>query len=130
MSHSRFSHFAVALAILAVGAGSAWAQQPEQPTGSWANETSGAYFYYGAIATDGTYMYTFGGYQTGAGNSSGDAYRVCRRYDVVNNTWTTLADLPTQVYLNSGAFYNGSLYSFGNGYYGNGAIYRYVIASN
>src|SRR5262245_29321409 len=105
----------------------AWAQV--QPTGSWANETSGAYFYYGANVTDGTYMYVYGGYQTGAGNASGDAYRVTRRYDVVNNSWITLADLPTQVYLNCGAYYNGSLYSFGNGYYGNGAIYRYIISS-
>ena len=50
MAHSRISHFALALAILAVGAGGAWAQQPEQPTGSWANETSGAYFYYEGYA--------------------------------------------------------------------------------
>ena len=109
-------------------ASGAWAQS--QPTGSWANETSGAYFYYGACVTDGTYMYVYGGYQTGAGNASGDAYRVTRRYDVVNNTWSTLADMPTQCYLNCGAYYGGSLYSFGNGYYGNGAIYRYVISSN
>src|SRR5262245_51092519 len=92
-------------------ASGAWAQQ--QPTGSWANEASGAYFYYGAIASDGTYAYLFGGYQYGAGNSSGDSYRVLRRYDLANNSFTNLADLPTQIYMNGGAYYNGALYSFG-----------------
>ena len=43
---------------------------------------------------------------------------------------TTLADIPTQLYLNGGAYYNGNIYTFGNGYYGNGAIFRYVISSN
>jgi hypothetical protein len=111
-----------------VGGASAFAQQ--QPTGSWAAETSGAYFYYGAIVNDGTYYYTIGGYQYGAGNASGDGYRANRRYDTVNNTWTTLADSITQVYLNGGAFYNGRIYTFGNGYYGNGAIYQYTISTN
>ncbi len=109
----------------------AFAQQ--QPTGAWAAE-SGAYFYYGAAANDGTYIYLFGGYQPSAGNPSGDAYRTTRRYDPVNNVYLTMADLPTQCYLNSGVYYslNGTayLYSFGNGYYGNGAVYRMDIAAN
>jgi len=105
----------------------------QSPTGAWAQE-SGSYFYYGAVATDGTYIYLFGGYQPNAGNSSGDAYRVCRRYDPVNNVYTTLADPPASVYLNSGVYYNmngsGYLYSFGNGYSGTGAVYRMDIAAN
>jgi len=121
---------AISLVILIVGASGAWAQGAQQPTGSWANEASGSYFYYGAIVNDGSYAYLVGGYQTGAGNSSGDAYRVIRRYDTVNNAWLTLADLPTQIYLNGGAYYDGRIFTFGNGYYGNGNIYAYTIASN
>ena len=130
MVHSKSFSIAVTLAVVFAACGSAWAQSPTQPTGTWANEASGAYFYYGAIVSDGTYAYLAGGYQSGAGNASGDAYRVIRRYDMVNNSWLTLADMPTQVYLNGGAYYNGSIYTFGNGYYGNGAIYQYTIASN
>src|SRR6185503_17849731 len=55
-------------------------------------------------------------------------------YDPVGNSYVTLGDLPQGCYLNSGGFYNlngaGYLYSFGNGYYGNGAIYRMDIAAN
>ena len=114
------------------GASPAWAQ-PQTPTGTWAG-VNASYFYYGAAASSGTYIYLFGGYQPNAGNSSGDAYRVCRRFDPVQNSWTTLNDLPLGCYLNSGVFYNlngaGYLYSFGNGYYGNGAVYRFDIAAN
>src|SRR5688572_32608176 len=113
------------LALVVACASVGWAQGAQQPTGTWANEASGAYFYYGAIVNDGTYAYLVGGYQTGAGNSSNDAYRVIRRYDTVNNAWTTWADLPTQTYLNGGAYYNGRIFTFGNGYYGNGNIYAY-----
>jgi hypothetical protein len=120
----------VSAVLVLACASTAWAQSPQQPTGAWAAEASGAYFYYGAIVNDGSYAYTVGGYQYGAGNSSGDAYRVIRRYDMVNNAWLTLADMPTQIYLNGGAHYGGRIYTFGNGYYGNGNIYRYTIASN
>lgn len=121
-----------AVALTAVlGASPALAQQ--QPTGAWAQET-GSYFYYGAAASDGTYIYIFGGYQPSAGNSSGDPYRVCRRYDPVNNVYQTMADLPQSCYLNSGVYYNQGgvsyLYSFGNGYQGTGAIYRFDIAAD
>jgi hypothetical protein len=121
--------FSTAVLVVACASG-AWAQSPTQPTGTWANEASGAYFYYGAIVNDGSYAYLVGGYQYGAGNASGDGYRVIRRYDTVNNAWLTLADLPTQIYLNGGAYYGGRIFTFGNGYYGNGAIYRYTISTN
>ena len=126
---SKSSIVGAALIVFAA-AGVASAQSPQSPTGTWANEASGAYFYYGAIVNDGSYAYLVGGYQGGAGNASGDGYRVIRRYDTANNSWLTLADMPIQVYLNGGAYYNGNIYSFGNGYYGNGYIYRYTIASN
>ena len=125
----KFTSILSALLVVACASG-AYAQSPQQPTGTWANEASGAYFYYGSIVNDGTYAYLVGGYQTGAGNSSGDAYRVIRRYDLVNNAWLTLADIPTQLYLNGGAFYGGRIFTFGNGYYGNGAIFRYTISTN
>jgi MYXO-CTERM domain-containing protein len=130
MGYSKSLAVAVTLAIAAAGSGSAWAQSPQNPTGTWAAEASGAYFYYGAIVNDGTYAYLVGGYQSGASNASGDAYRVIRRYDTANNAWLTLADMPTQIYLNGGAYYGGRIYTFGNGYYGNGAIYRYTISTN
>jgi len=126
---SKSSIIGAALIVFAA-AGVASAQSPQSPTGTWANEASGAYFYYGAIVNDGSYAYLVGGYQGGAGNPSGDGYRVIRRYDTANNSWLTLADMPIQVYLNGGAYYSGNIYSFGNGYYGNGYIYRYTIASN
>jgi hypothetical protein len=130
MSH-RLPSLTLAAALAVAFASPAVAQQ--SPTGAWAQE-SGSYFYYGACASDGTYIYLFGGYQPNAGNSSGDAYRVCRRYDPVNNVYTTLADPPASVYLNSGVYYAmnglGYLYSFGNGYSGTGAVYRMDIAAN
>jgi hypothetical protein len=119
---------AIVVSALLSGAGASWAQQ--SPTGTWANESGGAYFYIGAAATEGTYEYVFGGYQSGANNPSGDAYRAMRRYDVVNNVWTTMADMPQACYYNSGAFYNGQIYSFGNAYYGTGAIYAYNVSTN
>ncbi|HZN62738.1 MAG TPA: kelch repeat-containing protein [Planctomycetota bacterium] len=130
MSRIFFPSFIIAAVALA-GASPVLAQQV--PTGTWAAET-GSYFYYGAAVTDGTYIYLFGGYQPSAGNTSGDAYRVTRRYDPVNNTYVTMGDMPTQIYLNSGVYYNlngaSYLYSFGNGYAGTGAIYRMDIAAN
>jgi N-acetylneuraminic acid mutarotase len=123
----------LAAVVLASALGAAPAQAQQNPTGAWAQE-SGAYFYYGAAATNGTYIYLFGGYQPNAGNPSGDAYRTTRRYDPVNNVYQTMADLPQSCYLNSGVFYLLNnvqyLYSFGNGYQGTGAIYRYDIAAN
>ena len=130
MGNSKSLAVAVTLAAIFAGSSAAWAQSPQNPTGTWAAEASGAYFYYGAIVNDGTYAYLVGGYQTGAGNASGDAYRVIRRYDTVNNVFTTLADMPTQIYLNGGAYYGGRIFTFGNGYYGNGAIFRYTISTN
>src|SRR5262245_34109341 len=100
MGFSKSLVIVVTLAVVIAGSGAALAQSPQQPTGTWAAEASGGYFYYGAIVNDGTYAYLVGGYQTGAGNASGAAYRVIRRYDTVNNAWLTLADLPTPVYLN------------------------------
>jgi hypothetical protein len=125
------SSFAVALCLSIAGAGSASAQQ--QPTGSWANETGGIQFVYGGFASDGTYMYCYGGYQYGVSNSYPQYYQATRRYDPVNNSWTTMAYMTNPAYYNAGAYYNGYLYSFG-GYnpnygYWNG-IMRYQISTN
>src|SRR5688572_2728440 len=124
------SKIAVALCLVIV-ASTAHAQQ--QPTGAWANETGGTQFQYGGFASDGTYFYIYGGYQYGASVSYPQYYQVCRRYDPVNNVWTTLAYLPAPVYYNASAYYNGICYSFG-GYnlsygYWNG-IMAYNISNN
>jgi hypothetical protein len=90
------SKTAVILCLLIVGAASAHAQQ--QPTGSWANETSGLQFQYGGSASNGTYMYLFGGYQYGVSFSYPQYYQACRRYDPANNAWTTMAYMPSAVF--------------------------------
>lgn len=115
-------------------AGPALAQ--EDPTGSWADETSAYYFARGGFATDGTYMYFFGGYQLGVSASYPSYYRRARRYDPATGTWTTLANLPivessiTYQY-NAGACYGGQLYSFGTSWQdGNGIVLSYSIAGD
>src|SRR5688572_27493086 len=125
---------ALAAAVLSTAMAAAPASAQQVPTGTWANE-SGSYIYYGAAVNDGSqYIYLVGGIQSGAGNPSGDTYRVTRRYDPANNTYTTLNDLPTQCYLNAAAFFVPScvsyIYSFGNGYSGLGQIFRFDIAAN
>jgi Kelch motif protein len=127
----RFSASVLVVALVVASALPAAAQQP--PTGSWANEASGENFRYGAGASDGTYLYVFGGYQYGVTYSYPAYYSVLRRYDPVANSWTTLAYMPWGVYYNAGAYHDGNLYSFG-GYntsygYWNG-IMRYTISTN
>ncbi len=126
----RFNpHLAMSWSILSIAfASPAWAQQ--QPTGSWEDETSGGYFYQGAGATDGTYMYLVGGNQYGTFPQNGFNWAVCTRYDPVNNAWTTLAQLPYWFnWRNSSAYYNGRVFSFGDGA-NPGVIYAYTIATN
>ena len=77
----------LSLFIVLAGAGVASAQT--QPTGSWAAEASGDYYYYGSACTDGTYMYITGGYQ-GVGSTTPEYYSRFRRYDPVNNAWTEM----------------------------------------
>jgi hypothetical protein len=117
---SKLLSIAVAVLALTAVTGSAWAQQ--QPTGSWAAEQGNQYFYYGAMATDGTYMYIFGGYQ--------GSYQYMYRYDPAANTWLQRANLPLPSYFNGGAYYNGRIFSLGNAYYGNGGIFAYTISTN
>src|SRR5690349_7670549 len=107
--------FMLACAGSMILAGTAWAQ--EEPTGSWADETSAYYFARGGQATDGTYLYLFGGYQFGVSQSYPSFYRRARRYDPAKNAWTTLANLPIvfsdiTYQFNAGAYYGGLLYSF------------------
>jgi hypothetical protein len=87
MSNSKISSLAVALIATLSGAGTVWAQA--QPTGSWASESSGDYFYYGTSCTDGTYLYILGGYQQ-IGNTTHEQYARFRRYDPVANAWTNM----------------------------------------
>ncbi len=127
------SKSAVVFALCLVIAGATTASAQQQPTGSWANESGSQYFYYGGSASDGTYMYIFGGYQYGVSFSYPQYYQACRRYDPANNAWATMAFLPAPLYYNAGSYYNGNVYSFGgyNFYYGywNG-ILQYSVSNN
>src|SRR5262245_5382332 len=108
----------------------------QDPTGSWAEETSAYYFSRGGHATDGTYLYLFGGYQYGVSQSYPSYYRRARRYDPATNSWVTLANLPIvfsdiTYQFNAGACYGGQLYSFGTSAEGaTGIVLTYSIANN
>src|SRR5688572_33399314 len=85
------------------------AQQPQDPTGSWANEQGGSNFYQGASASDGTYLYIFGGFQDGQGNGQNPyvSYQQLRRYDPSNDTWWVLAQMPAPTIYNARAHSDG-----------------------
>jgi hypothetical protein len=121
-------HVIVSALVLAAGL-PAFAQSPQSPTGSWAVETpaSGSIAYnfsspYGGSASDGTYLYIFGGYQYGAYVSAPQYYQTCRRYDPASNVWTTMALMYYPTYYNAGAYYNGRVYSFGGYNYNQGWV--------
>ena len=118
----------VSVFVVFACASGAWAQSA--PTGTWANETGNQQFQYGGSASDGTYLYLFGGYQYGVSYSYPQYYSATVRYDPVNNYWTTLAYMPVGCYYNAGSYYNGRIFSMGNAFYGNGAIYAYTISTN
>jgi hypothetical protein len=128
------NRFVLALAVTLGMAGSAFAQ--EDPTGWWTDETSAYYFARGGSATDGTYLYLFGGYQLGVSQSYPSYYRRSRRYDPAANTWVTLANLPIvesdiTYQFNAGAYYDGRLYSFGTSYLGaSGIVLSYSLADD
>src|SRR5688572_9578978 len=111
----------VFLMFLAAAPLAAHAQQPQQPAGEWSNEQGGSNFYQGASASDGTYLYIFGGFQDGQGNAQNPyvSYQQLRRYDAANNTWTLLAAMPAPTLYNAGARSGGRLFSFGGHYYYN-----------
>lgn len=115
----KFSLHVVVSALILTVATPAFAQSPQVPTGTWAveNASSGvAYNFsspYGGFATDGTYLYIFGGYQYGAYVSAPQYYQTTRRYDPVNNAWDTRALMYYPTYYNAGTHLNGIIYSFG-----------------
>jgi len=121
----------VSISLVFACASGAWAQQ--QPTGSWANEQSGQTFYYGAMTSDGTYFYCMGGYQYGVSVSYPGYYQQCVRYDPVNNSWATMAQMAFPAYYNAGGYYSGRCFSLGgynpNAGYSN-QIQAYTIATN
>jgi hypothetical protein len=131
MGYSKALRAAVTVVALLVGANAGWAQQ--QPTGTWANEQSGQTFYYGAMTSDGTYFYCMGGYQYGVSVSYPGYYQQCVRYDPVNNTWATMAQMAFPAYYNAGGYYNGRVFSLAgynpNSGYSN-QIQAYTVANN
>ena len=123
----------VGILVILVAAGAAHAQSPQLPTGAWANKTGNYNFSYGGSASDGSYLYCFGGYQYGVSQSYPQYYQACTRYDPANDSWITRAYMPNPQYYNAGAYYNGVVYSFG-GYnpnygYWNG-IQAYDVAND
>src|SRR5262245_31094306 len=112
----RISTFAM-LAVIGFAAARPCEAQ-DAPTGRWTERTrSGSPLTYGALTSDGTFVYEMGGY---FGPDT-------RRYDPVRNTWSILADMPAICLGNSAACYGGKIYSFGNA---TGEIYRYTISTN
>jgi N-acetylneuraminic acid mutarotase len=121
-----------ATAALLLAAASAASGQQE-PTGSWTPEADGHNFFFGGSASDGTYLYVFGGYQFGEATTEPQIYQQLRRYDPANNSWTTRAQAPTGLFYNAGAYHNGRLFSFGGFDLATGltnAIHAYSIATN
>jgi hypothetical protein len=112
----------IAAAMMVAAAGApAWAQQ--QPSGSWpaaGQYSTGWGFTQGGSGSDGTYLYVFGG---------GEDPWSARRYDPVANTWEDLPSMPAPNQNFEVAHYNGSMYTFGNGWQGAGWISQYDIAS-
>jgi len=112
----------IALSLFAVIAGAGVASAQQQPAGSWANEASGDYLYTHGMGgcSDGTYLYTVGGYQN-TYSYPHEYYGRVRRYDPVNNSWTNMGLLSTgynsgTVYgyqYHAGDYYNGKIYIFG-----------------
>ena len=125
---SKLISTAVFVAATILGGAGAFAQS--QPTGSWGAEASGYQFTGGASATDGTYLYLFGGNQYGVSYYWPEYYESTVRYDPVTNSWAILSFMPDPCTQNTGAYYNGRIYSFGNEYYASGSIYSYDIAAN
>ena len=118
------SKYALTLsALVALIAGASFAQAQQPPKGSWpaaeAFETGNG-FTVGGSASDGTSLYVLGGYFSGT--------TAFRRYDPVNDTWEDLPSLPEDNVYFRAAYVDAHIYILGNGYYGNGNIYRYSIA--
>jgi len=93
----------------------------------WGTATVGPPARYRAgAATDGTYVYVYGG-----GNSTGGFYNDLWRWDPATTAWTQLANMPTAKQNIQGAYWNGKIYIPG-GFIGShiteNAIYD--IASN
>ncbi|HTF55770.1 MAG TPA: kelch repeat-containing protein [Planctomycetota bacterium] len=128
------SRFQALVAVLALFVGSGIASAQVSPTGTWANETGGQQFQYGTAASDGTYLYVFGGYQYGVSYNYPQYYQACARYDPVNNYWSTMAFLPVPQYYCAGSYSNGRVFCFGGynpttGQYFN-RIDAYSVAAN
>lgn len=103
-----------------------------QEVWSWSPKTEAYDFNFGGYATDGSYLYLFGGNQQGVVDTYPEYHQQLRRYDPAANAWTTLAALPAMAHYTAGAYCNGRLFSFG-GYNGTGisnAIHAYTIASD
>lgn len=113
--------------FLVVVLASPFASAQEPPTGLWMPKTTGGDYSLGACATDGTYLYLIGGSQQ-VFNYGGN---FLTRYDPATDSWASMANMPGTCQLNSGAFYGGRIFSFGNETPPvSGAIYAYTIATN
>jgi hypothetical protein len=134
------SKLVLSLCALALLAASSTAMAQQQPTGSWSTSNSNNQSYNNgwqfsssnAFVSDGTYLYCIGGYSYYYPDNSSfpGYYSATRRFDPANNSWTTMASMAQATYGNTAAYMAGYIYSFGNAYYGSGAIYRYDISAD
>jgi hypothetical protein len=122
----------VVLAAAALIAACPAASAQVQPTGTWGPEASGDQFMYGGYATDGTYLYVFGGYQAGVVTAYPAVVAQFRRYDPAGNSWTIMPQMAAGtaagsalfgVRYHAGAYYGGRLFAFG------GQVYTGTVGS-
>ena len=122
----RYTTSAMVCLSLVVIAASTASAQPQDPTGTWTNRQGGSNYYQGASASDGTYLYIYGGIQDAQANQAYPyaQYQMLRRYDPSGNSWTTLSDpstgagmMPYPTLYCAGAYSNGRLFTFGGLYY-------------
>ena len=128
----------VCLSLVVIAASTAGAQ-PQDPTGTWTNRQGGSNYYQGASASDGTYLYIYGGIQDAQANQAYPyaQYQMLRRYDPSGNSWTTLSDpstgagmMPYPTLYCAGAYSNGRLFTFGGLYYYFNGSYWTTTQSN
>ena len=62
----------------------------------------------GASATDGTYLYVFGGYSFTSAQTLNTLYR----YNPTTDTWTTLAPMPVGTLMSAAVYYQRVYYGY------------------
>ncbi|MBK8466537.1 MAG: hypothetical protein IPL32_11955 [Chloracidobacterium sp.] len=87
-----------------------WEYDPATNLWNTSRQAAPAGFSGAAVALSGQFVYVAGGYGIAGGGTLNHL-----RYDIVNNTWTTLAPLPFQIFNAVGASIGGKFYVMGGG---------------